>query len=325
VKKLLTHAVTFARIETALKPFADQISPLIIDDQGQMSHPWGESEADGAIVFGNTDAFFGPAAREFFKTVLTLEKLDWFQSSAAGLEHPMLQAIGGKADVYTSSHQQSEAIAEWVLWAGFDYFQRGVERRKAQAEAQWIRLPFREISSTHWLILGFGGIGQAVGRRIRALGGTVTGVRRSGGEDPGANEIISINEVPSYLTRADVVLLCLPHTPDTENIAGADFFAAMKPETLFINVGRGALVDETALLAGLDAGRPAHAALDVFQVEPQPADGAFWHRNDVTMTAHMSATTAQARARTDTVFLDNLALFLAGREMKNTVPASEFS
>lgn len=325
MRHLLVHTNTFARIETALKSFSDQLSPILIDDEGEMTRPWGESEAGSAIVFGNQDSFFSPSVQLFMQTLLGFEHLDWFQSSAAGLEHPMLQMIGQKADLYTACHAQSDAIAEWVIWAGLDYFHKGRARREAQAQRRWQRLPFRELSSTHWLIIGFGAIGQAAGQRLKALGAQVTGVRRSGGTSIAADEIITPNAVPARLGTADAVLLCLPHSPETESLADAAFFAAMQPGALFVNVGRGALVDEAALLAGLDAGRPGHAALDVFREEPQPDTGPFWNRDDVTMTAHISAMTEQSKIRTDAIFLENLPLFLAGEPMINLVPASAFA
>ena len=178
-----------------MKKFSGQISPLVLDDEGHLKHPWGESEASGAIAYGKQDAYFSPAVMTFFQTLMGFERLDWFQSSAAGVEHPLIQAVGQKAEVFSGSHEQSDAIAEWVLWAGLDYFQDGARRRQAQADKTWGRLPFRELSGSHWLIIGFGAIGQACGRRLRALGVEVTGVRRSGGSDPAADRIIQPNGI----------------------------------------------------------------------------------------------------------------------------------
>lgn len=325
MRKFLVHAKTFARIEDALKPFADQISPIVLSDEGDLKHPWGESEAKAAIAFGTTDAYFSPAVMTFFKTLLEFEQLDWFQSSAAGTEHPMLQAIGKKAAIYSGSHEQSEAIAEWVIWAGLDHFQGGPARRAAQAAHSWERLPFREITSTHWLIIGFGAIGQASGRRLRALGVEVTGVRRSGGHSDAADQMITPEAVPAALARADVVLLSLPLTEETENMADAAFFDAMQPGSLFVNVGRGGLVDEEALIAALDRGHLAHASLDVVREEPLSADHPIWAHPKITLTPHISALTPQSGLRTDKVFLANLALFLDGKPLKNLVSPEEFS
>ena len=323
--QLLMHAHTFARIETALKPYRSQLVPLIINDEAELKHPWGKTVADRAIAYGTQDAYSSPAALQFFQTLLGLEPLDWFQSSAAGTEHPVLQSVGRKAKYYTASHAQSEAIAEWVLWAGLDHFQQGPARRAAQARSEWARLSFRELSTTHWLILGFGHIGEASAARLKALGARVTGVRRRGGVSELADAVITPDQMPSLLSEVDAVLLCLPHTPETEKIANADFFSRLAPGSLFVNVGRGALVDEVALLAALDSKQVGHAALDVFETEPLPAESPFWGHPRVTLTAHIAAQSESAKIRTDAVFLENLENFLAERPLRHHIPMAAFA
>lgn len=307
-----------------MKKFSGQISPLVLDDEGHLKHPWGESEASGAIAYGTQDAYFSPAVMTFFQTLMGFERLDWFQSSAAGVEHPLIQAVGKKADLFSGSHEQSDAIAEWVLWAGLDYFQDGARRRQSQSEKLWGRLPFRELSGSHWLVVGFGGIGQACGRRLRALGVDVTGVRRSGGSDPAANRIIHPDDLAEALPNADAVLLCLPLTNATENMADEAFFTAMKPGSLFINVGRGGLVDETALLRALDNGIPASAYLDVVREEPLPSESPIWSHPNITLTPHISALTEGSKIRTDVVFLENIEAFLDQKPLRNPVGREAF-
>ena len=322
----LLHETTFTRLEQRLKPFSEQLSPVIVDDDLEIGRPWGEAEADALIAHGNADVWFSPAARAFAKYLHSAGRLAWFQSSAAGLENPFLQKIGDKAEAYTSSHVQSEAIAEWVLWAGFDWFGNGAGRRAAQADKAWRSVPFREIQATRWLVYGFGHIGEAVGRRLRGLGAHVTGVRRSDQVSPFADRIVHPNDLGSdEIGQADAILLCCPHTPETENLADAEFFAAMKPESLFMNVGRGALVDEAALLAALEAGRPGHATLDVAREEPLPDDNPLWTHPGVTLTPHTSALTQESRKRNDELFLDNLAAFLKGEALRNLVDAEAFA
>ncbi len=321
----LMHHNSFVRLEAQLKPFADHISPLTITDSEQIGRPWGETATDGLIAYGNADVWFSPASRAFARTLYTAPKLVWFQSSAAGLENPFLQKVGEKAEHYTSSHVQSDAIAEWVLWAAFDWFGNGAQRRDAQARKEWERVHFREISATRWLIFGFGHIGEAVGRRIKGLGGHVTGVRRTGHVSPFADHMLHPDHVgPDDIALADAILLCAPHTPQTESMANADFFAAMKEGSLFMNVGRGALVDEGALLAALDRGRPAHAALDVTREEPLSSDSPIWTHPNVTLTAHTSALTSESRARNDELFLENLGNFANGNPLRNRVRREAF-
>lgn len=322
---LLVHAKSFARIEDALKPFSDRISPLVLHDDGQLTHPWGESEAKAAIAYGTQDAYFSPAVMTYFQTLMGFEQLDWFQSSAAGTEHPVIQATGKKAALFSGSHEQSEAIAEWVLWAGLDFFQGGRERRRAQSDRNWMRLPFREIAGSRWTIFGFGGIGQACGRRLRALGAHVTGVRRSVSSSEAADRVMTAPEALAELGEADVVLLCLPLTDATEDTANAAFFQKMKPGSLFINVGRGGLVDETALFDALDTGTPAQAYLDVVREEPLPSESPIWTNPNIVLTPHISALTTGSGIRTDKIFIENLENFLNGNPLKNRVDPDEFA
>ncbi|MEM6557224.1 MAG: D-2-hydroxyacid dehydrogenase [Pseudomonadota bacterium] len=325
MRQLLIHAKSFARIEDALKPFSDRISPLVLDDDGHLNHPWGESEADAAIAFGTQDAYFSPSVMTYFQTLMSFEKLEWFQSSAAGTEHPMIQATGKKATLFSGSHEQSESIAEWVLWAGLDFFQDGRARRQAQSDKNWTRLPFREMAGSKWLIFGFGAIGQACGRRLRALGADVTGVRRNVARSDAADRVITQDAARAEIANADVVLLCLPLTEATEDFADAAFLAQMKSGSLLINVGRGGLVDEAALFAALDAGAPAQAYLDVVREEPLSAESPIWTHPNIVLTPHISALTMGAQMRTDQVFLENLQRFLAGKPLRNAVSPEVFA
>lgn len=323
--RLLVHSDTFARIESDLKAFAGQISPLVINHEAELKQPWGTLNTTAAIAYGTQDAYYSPSAPIFFQTLFGFERLDWFQSSAAGTEHPMIQATGRKAELFSGSHAQSDAIAEWVLWAGLDYFQGGTDRRAAQAAKDWKRMAFREISATHWLIVGFGHIGQASAQRLRALGAQVTGVRRSAGTSPHAERLLTSDQLFAALPTADAVLMCLPHTQETESIADAAFFEAMQSGALFVNVGRGALVEEAALLAALDSGHLGHASLDVVRTEPLPAEDRLWTHPKVTLTPHISALTDSAKHRTDKIFLHNLAQFLSRKPLLNAVSAATFA
>ena len=323
--QLLIHAKTFARVENALRPFADQISPLVLDDEGDLKQAWGKSEAKALIAYGTPDAYFSPSVITFFHTMFDADTLDWFQSSAAGTEHPMIQATGKKAKLFSGSHEQSEAIAEWVLWAGLDFHQHGHGRREAQASKTWMRLPFRELASSNWLIIGFGAIGQACGRRLRALGATVTGVRRRTGDNDAADHMIQPSGIQTALPDMDAVVLCLPLTDDTENMVDHEFLGRMKADSVLINVGRGGLVDVTARLSALDQNTPARAYLDVVKEEPLPTDDPIWSHPKVTLTAHISALTDGSKTRTDQVFLENLSNFLNHRPLRNAVSSETFA
>jgi phosphoglycerate dehydrogenase-like enzyme len=325
---LLIHYAAFARIEAQLRRHADRLRPLIVQPGGEIESAWG-APFDGPcaphIAFGSIDAFLSPEAPHFMRTVLDAPSLDWFHSSAAGIDNPILAAVGRRARLYTSSHEQAHAIAEWALWQALDFFRGGAARREDRAQRLWKRRNSREIAGSHWLIYGFGHIGRETARRVRAMGGGVTGVRRAGGADEHADRIIAPAEVGAFLPEAEIVCLCAPHTRETEGLANAAFFAAMRDDALFMNVGRGALVVESDLLAALDRGRPAFAALDVFAAEPLPPESPFWTHPRVSMTPHNSAESDGTRRRVDALFLSNLELYLSGGQPRNVVPRQSFS
>lgn len=296
-------------------------------DEGRFYHAGSRVVTDKVephIVFGSIDAFFGPAVREFMRVVLSSDRLDWFQSTAAGIDNAALKSIGKRAKHYTTNHRQAEAMSEWVLWSALDFLREGTAHRAQQAAREWKRINAREIAGSRWLIIGYGSIGEAVGTRVTALGGHVTGLRRSPGPAPGAHEILPVSLVPDELPKADIVLLCVPHTPETEGMANADFFARMKPDALFINIGRGALVDEDALVAALDAGQPGHATLDVTRVEPLPPESPLWLHPKITITPHDSPSTMGTTLRADETFLENLHRYLAGEPLKHLVDPKVF-
>ena len=328
MKTCLLHARTFARLRPRLKGLSAAVRFVTIDDAGK-AHD-GETGTQLAemppidMAFGNADGFYSPAVREFMTAILKAPDLDWFQSAAAGIENPALMMIGQKARHYTTNHTQAEAMAEWALWQALDFLRAGPAHRAQQQAGTWKRLGAREIRGSRWLVVGYGSIGQAVGRRVTSLGGEVTGLRRSPGPAEGAARMVAPDALMAQLPLADVVLLCPPHTPETEGMANAAFFSKMAPHALFLNLGRGALADEAALIAALDAGRPAFAAIDVTRTEPLPADHLLWQHRKIAITPHDSADTPGTIDGADETFLVNLERYLAGEPLKHHVDPSAF-
>ena len=285
--------------------------------------PLAADDARPEIGWLNTDLFGQGPGRDYMVALLKSPALRWVQSGAAGFENPAFGEIVRKGAVLTTNHSQSLGMAEYVLTTVLDHLQRGPDRRKAQAEHRWTPAPFREVAGTNWLIIGFGAIGQETARRARAFGAHITGVRRSPGEHPLADAMATPDQIAAQLPSADVVVLSLPLNAHSADMVDVRFLAAMKPGSVLVNVGRGKLVDEDALLAALDAGKPERAILDVFRTEPLPADSRFWDHPRVTLTPHASPIGSGLSARSDALFLDNLGRFLGGQPMLNQVSAEE--
>jgi phosphoglycerate dehydrogenase-like enzyme len=275
-------------------------------------------------AWANGEVWLGPVARDFSVALLKSPTLKWLQSGAAGFDHPMFGQLVQRGVRLATSHGQAVGMADYVLWGVLDHLQRGPERRAAQAAGEWRRsLRSREVAGGDWLVIGFGAIGQGVGQRARAFGARVTGIRRDQALHPAADRIAAQADIPALLPHADVVVLSVPLTAETRHLADADFLAAMKPRSVLVNVGRGGLVDEPALIAALERGVPEHAVLDVFATEPLPKDSPLWGHPRVTLTPHLSGVTEGQAARNDAVFLDNLARYLEGQPLISEIAPAD--
>ena len=269
------------------------------------------------IGWVNRDLFENPALRDYFFAIIGSPTLKWVHSGAAGFDNPAFGEFVKKGARLTTSNAQASSIAEYVLATVLDRFQRGADRRHAQSEQRWERIAFREVMNSRWLIIGFGAIGQETAKRARAFGAHVTGLRRSGGSHEHADQIISPVELFDALPTADVVVLSLPLTKQTEAMVDANFLSAMKANSVLVNVGRGGHVDEDALRNALDAGKPEFAILDIFRTEPLPSDSPFWLHPRVALTAHASSHGSGLIARGDDLFVENLRRFVSQERLLN--------
>ena len=324
--RLLIHENAYARTQAAISAHGDSIDALLVSDSGQITLAGATVSAEQAapnVVWANADAFFSPGARTFMTAALKAPDLKWVQSGAAGFDNPVFGQFIQKGARLTTSHGQAVGMADYVLWGVLDAFQGGPERRAAQVASQWTRNVFREIEGSRWTIVGFGAIGRGVAVRARAFGAHITAIRRSTTPDPAADQMASRADLQDLLPDTDVLVLCTPLTPDTRHIAGADVFSRMKPGSIFVNVGRGPLVDEAALLAALDRGVPSHAVLDVFDTEPLPAESRFWSHPRVTLTPHSSGMSLGNAGRNDVLFLENLGRYLKGEPLENEASAAD--
>ncbi|PZQ61365.1 MAG: hydroxyacid dehydrogenase [Phenylobacterium zucineum] len=318
--RLLIHETSYRRNQSEIDAHGGRLELLIVDEAGQVTlggQPVTVEAAAPEAAWANADVFFGASARPFMTAALKSPNLKWVQSGAAGFDYPVFGQFVQKGASLTTSHGQAVGMADYVLWGVLDAFQNGAGRRADQAARRWDKQQFREISDSRWLILGFGAIGRGVAQRAKAFGAHVTAVRRNPASDPLADVVTTPDRFLDLLPDADVVVLAAPATPETHHIANADAFGRMKAGAVFVNVGRGALVDEAALLAALDKGVPEHAVLDVFEVEPLPAESAFWSHPRVTLTPHASGVTNGNVARNDVLFVENLRRYLAGEPLKN--------
>jgi len=262
------------------------------------------------------------------------KSLRWFHSGAAGVRASLFDEFRHSDVLFTNSaNMYSEPLAEHAL-AGMLHFSRGIDIAvRGQREARWeagaltatdspllAGASAGEIAGATLGIIGYGGIGSALGRRAHALGMRVQAIRRTPGALP--PELVRI-EGPSFLGEllqtSDFVALAAPETPETRQLLGAEELALMRPTAVLVNLARGSMVDEDALFQALMERRLRGAALDVFQNEPLPADHPLWGLDNVLITPHVGGTSGRFWERETELIVRNVRRYLAGEELENRV------
>jgi phosphoglycerate dehydrogenase-like enzyme len=326
VDVLLTE-VAFARDAERLRAAAPEVGWLRMDGAGVLHRDGVEvprEEAAPEVAWGTGDLFDDGPMRPFLGLVARAPSLRWFASPAAGFENPYFGELVRKGLRVTTSHASSPSIAEYVLRAVLDAFQGAEQWRRAQAEGEWrAHDRHREVAGSTWLVIGLGAIGTEVARRARALGATVIGVRRSPTGDEPVDEVRTPDGVIEALPRAHAVVLSAPATPATRHLVDAAFLAAMKPRSVLVNVARGDLVDEAALVTALDTGAPGLAVLDVTSTEPLPPESPLWTHPRVVLTPHSSGRGLGRFDRAVDEFLDNLARYRRGEPLRSELTEAD--
>jgi phosphoglycerate dehydrogenase-like enzyme len=251
--------------------------------------------------------------------------LQWIQTTSAGVgQHVVNLGIRpGDLLVTTASGVHAKPLAEFAILALLMAVKRQGHMATEQAARHWERFCGDELTGKTLAIIGPGRIGQEVARLARAFGMRVVALGREHRPDRaaqlGVDRLYARSEMPEMLAGADAIVLCAPHTPETDTIMDRAAFDALRPGVVFVNIGRGQLVDEDALLAKLQDGTIRLAALDVFRTEPLPADSPFWSLPNVLVSPHSASTSIRENDRIVEIFLHNLACFAEGRtgDMRN--------
>jgi phosphoglycerate dehydrogenase-like enzyme len=202
-------------------------------------------------------------------------------------------------------------------------FRRWRDIEAARAKGEWIRERMHEtirtLEGATLVIAGFGSIGQEVARKAKAFDMRVVTVTRTGRKGPTVDEAVTRDRLHEVLPSADALVLCLPVEPGTVHFIGAAEFDRMKPDAVLVNVGRGELVDEAALVRALDKRRIGGAALDVTTAEPLPPDSPLWRMENVLISPHVAGTGKDGSEVFDKIFAENLARYRSGRPLLHAV------
>jgi phosphoglycerate dehydrogenase-like enzyme len=255
-------------------------------------------------------------------------RLQWVHSPAAGVGGMLFPAMIEAPVVMSNSRGISaDTIAEHVLAVTLAMFRKLPLAFRTQSVRQWAQdamvesTGLRTIADSRVLLVGLGAIGSATARRLVALGAHVTAIRRNPAR-PAPNGVEAVappERLRELLPAADVVVIAAPQTRDTRRLIGAAELAAMRRDALLINVSRGKLVDEAALVSALRDTPTLGAALDVFEQEPLPVDSPLWSLPNVLVTPHVSGFRPDHWDAVTDLFADNLRRFESGRPLLNVV------
>jgi len=326
---VLVHPAAFERVRQRLAVYGSRVRCVVLGVDGDLrdavSHVKHQGSSPDAVWLSLDSHGDGQFARLTDHCLKAEPPPLWIQTFNAGLDNPVYGKLLARGTAIAKSSAQASAIAEYVIAHAFSLFVPVDAQREQQRTKVWKATPFREIAGTRWTIVGFGSIAQEIARRIRPFGVHITVARRSRKQDPLADEVVDIAGLPPVLGRSDVVILACPLNDETRNLVSGKFIAALKEGSILINVARGKLVDEDALLAGLEQQRPAHAVLDVFMTEPLPVEHWAWTHPQVRVSSHTSNAGDRVSLRGDESFLENLARHFRGEPLLNEVrgPASE--
>jgi glyoxylate/hydroxypyruvate reductase len=274
----------------------------------------------------------GESAQELARVVTGLPRLRWVHGTAAGAGEQVRNAglpreALERVTITTSSGVHAIPLAEFAilgLLAIAKDLPRFMEEQRARTWPE-LRRPLRELDGQTLFLVGLGDIGLETARLGKALGMRTVGFRRTKGPPPThVDEVHGPDRLAELAGQADAMVVSLPLTDQTEGMIDRATIEALPPSCIFVNVGRGRVVDEPALVEALAGRRIAGAVLDVFATEPLPAASPLWTLPNVLVTPHAVALSARENERIVELFVDNLRRYLDGRPLHNVVEPGVF-
>jgi len=251
-------------------------------------------------------------------------RLRWVHTLSAGVERLMIPEVVSRRGLVLTNNSGSYdvPIAEFVLAAMLASAKHLPDYLRAQQRAHWDKdRDHAELRGATLVVLGLGSIGGEVARLASAFGMHVIGVRRrpDAAPPPGVSQVVPPERLADAVVEADFLAVTAPLTPATRGLVSREVLGRMKPGAYLVNIARGAIVDEAALLEALRSGRLAGAAIDAWWTEPLPPESQWWSLSNVMATPHVSNSSPRVRERTLALFLDNLRRWKAGEPLQNVV------
>jgi glyoxylate/hydroxypyruvate reductase len=277
--------------------------------------------AEWATLLGQADVCFDFDWEEPAELPARAPRVQWLQATSSGIGQFMGRTglAGWNAVVTTAAGIHAQPLTEWAI-TGVLYFVKDVPDLAArQAAHRWERLAMGGLAGRRALVVGLGHVGRAVAAALDGLGVEVWGMRREGGSSqiPGVSRTGTAADLQELLRSCDIMVLACPLTPETFRLIGAAELAALGPDGILVNIARGAIVDEPALIDALREQAIRGAVLDVAESEPLAAGSPLWDLGNVLISPHSASTLATENVALVDLFLRNLALFQAGKPLIN--------
>ena len=272
----------------------------------------------------------GDTAEGLAWAVRTASRLRFLQATSAGAGQQVRAAALApdeleRVAIASASGVHAVPLAEWSM-LGILALTKDLPRlRRDAAERRWGHYPVAELPGKTLLVVGVGEIGREVARLGKSFGMRVIGVKRDPTEPtPHVDELHGPDRLRDLAATADAIVITLPLTDETRGLIDRDTISRMREETILVNVGRGGVIDEDALIEALQAGRIRGAALDVFAEEPLPAASPLWELENVIVSPHTAALSVQENERIVELFAENLRRYLHGEELLSRVRPALF-
>lgn len=275
-----------------------------------------------AAELPGADIFCGhPKVPVPWERVVAEGRLLWIQSSAAGLDHCLVPAVVDSSIIVTSaSGVLADQVSEHALGLAIACTRRLPLFLAQQAAREFVRRPTRDLTGATVGIVGLGGVGRRLAEVLRPFRVKILATDWFPVRKPAGVEFLGPPEaLPEVLAAADILFLCAPLTEHTRDLIDERALARMKPGAILINVARGRLVDEVALVAALESGRLDSAALDVTPEEPPAADSPLWRAPRLVITPHVAGQSGRRIDAMTEFFCDNLRRYLRGEALRNLV------
>lgn len=247
-------------------------------------------------------------------------RLKWIHTLSAGIDGILTPDLVNSKIILTNSRGiHGISMAEHVLGIILSFTRGILIAHDNQKNHVWDRIHVEEIYDKSIAIIGLGSIGREIAKRAKALGMKVSAVKHTMTTELFVDKLYTADQLPQALSTADFIVVTLPLTPDTYQLFSTEIFSKMKKSAYFINVSRGAIVNEADLITALNDKVIRGAALDVFAEEPLPEDSPLWNTPNLFVSPHIAAKSPYYMDRSLKLFMENLNKFLQNAEMLNVI------